>query len=132
MWEALFEVLVDLFSDLILQLLFEAGCEAGSHTWNRVTHRPTHENPVLAAIGYGLMGSIAGLVSLWIIPHPMIRFARFRGIGVVVTPVLAALAMSAIGHARRERGTALVRLDTFAYAYVFALAMALVRFAWAS
>jgi len=33
---------------------------------------------------------------------------------------------------RRERGTALVRLDTFAYAYVFALAMSLVRFAWAS
>jgi hypothetical protein len=38
--------------------------------------------------------------------------------------------MALIGAWRRERGLAVIRLDTFLYGYVFALGMAGVRFIW--
>ena len=51
-----------------------------------------------------------------------------RVVNLVVTPVVAGAAMSAFGAWRRKRGEELLRLDRFAYAMVFAFAMAVVRF----
>lgn len=42
------------------------------------------------------------------------------------------LLMSAMGTWRRRRGEELLRIDRFAYGYVFALALAIVRFQFAS
>jgi hypothetical protein len=40
--------------------------------------------------------------------------------------------MSAIGIWRRRRGKELIRLDRFAYGYLFALAMGIIRFVYAA
>ena len=39
--------------------------------------------------------------------------------------------MVLVGRVRQKKGQNLVRLDRFGYAFVFAFAMALVRFIWA-
>ena len=52
--------------------------------------------------------------------------------GLAVTPVLAGLAMGVLGAWRQRRGQELLRLDRFAYGYLFALALALVRFVLAA
>jgi hypothetical protein len=40
--------------------------------------------------------------------------------------------MMLVGKLRLKRGQNIVRLDQFGYAFVFAFAMALVRFTWAA
>ena len=49
---------------------------------------------------------------------------------LLVTPVLAGLAMVALGKLRLARGQDTVMLDRFVYAYVFALGFAVLRFAF--
>jgi hypothetical protein len=55
-----------------------------------------------------------------------------RVANLVLTPLAAGLMMSLMGAWRRRRGDDLIRLDRFSYGVLFALAMALVRFFFAS
>ena len=75
---------------------------------------------------------IAGGLSLWIFPTSPIHEPLFRQINLIVTPVALGLVMMLIGKIRLKKGQDLVRLDQFGYAFVFAFAMALVRFIWAA
>lgn len=50
---------------------------------------------------------------------------------LVLTPVFAGLLMNAVGAWRKRRGDALLRIDRFAYGYLFALSVALIRFFFA-
>jgi len=84
-------------------------------------------NPHLATIGYVLLGALAGALSLWLFPSLFIHSHAGRIANAVVTPLIAGGAMVAIGAWRRGRGQQPVLLDRFAYVYLFALAMALVR-----
>ena len=54
-----------------------------------------------------------------------------RILTLLLVPGLAGLAMNALGAWRLRRDQALIRLDRFGYAYLFALGMSLVRFFWA-
>ena len=56
----------------------------------------------------------------------------FREINLFATPVACGLVMMMVGKFRLKKGQDLVRLDQFGYAFVFAFAMALVRFIWAA
>jgi hypothetical protein len=49
---------------------------------------------------------------------------------LVLVPIAAGAAMSLMGAWRRRRDQTLIRLDRFAYGYVFAIAMAAIRFTW--
>ncbi len=60
--------------------------------------------------------------SLMISSHPL------RIVNLIVTPVLSGAAMAAIGQWRRRRDLSLIGLDRFVYGYLFAMAMAIVRF----
>jgi hypothetical protein len=51
---------------------------------------------------------------------------------MVITPLVAGGVMSLMGAWRRRRGQPVVRIDRFAYGYLFAVAMALVRYTMAS
>jgi hypothetical protein len=48
-----------------------------------------------------------------------------------LVPALAGLTMAALGAWRQRRGQELIRLDRFAYAFIFAFVFSLVRFIWA-
>jgi hypothetical protein len=86
-------------------------------------------NPLLGGVGCALFGALAGAFSLWWFPNLFITSHAGRFANLIVTPVLSGLAMAALGAWRRRRDQPTVLLDRFAYALIFAIAiaMALVR-----
>lgn len=123
------EFLFELVGEFFLQLLLEALAEAGLHTLRRDDNPAPR--PWLAALGYALFGALAGAISLWLLPQHLVRDVMLRAVNVIVTPVGAGLAMCVLGTWRMQRGDTLLRIDRFAYGYLFALALALVRFFFA-
>ena len=131
--EILFELLLivlQFLGEIVLQIVFETLGEVGLRSLREPFRRPEPPHPVLAAIGYALLGAIAGGISLWLFPKLFITTEWLRIANLVVTPVAAGGAMCLVGYWRRKRDQALIRLDRFAWGFLFALAMAIVRFAW--
>jgi hypothetical protein len=124
--EFLFELLFQLFGELILQLvvqlLAELGIRAASEPFRKAP------NPWMAAFGYALFGAVAGGLSLLVFPSLAIRSPFGRLVNLGFTPVVSGIAMAALGWWRHHRDQDLIRMDRFAYGYVFALTMALIRF----
>jgi hypothetical protein len=126
----LLELLFEFLGELLLQVLVEVLFELGLHSLTAPFKKTP--NPYLAIIGYVLFGALAGAVSLWVFPSLFVVSHVGRIVNVVVTPLLAGGAMAAIGAWRRRRDGQLVLLDRFAYGYIFALVMALVRLRFGS
>lgn len=116
LFELLFELVVEVFGDVLVHL-FAA----------KATERPV----AWAFIGYAILGVFAGFATLLFFPEHFIHDAQLRIVNVLVTPVLIGLFMAWIGRVRAKRDQAVVRFERFTFAYVFALAMAAVRWIWA-
>ena len=126
--EILLDFVLQILGELLFQLGFEMLAELGFRGLQEPFRRPKPLHPILAGICYLIFGAVAGLLSLLLLPHLMIDSAVGRVANLVVTPVSAGLFMSLVGVWRRRRGEDVVRLDRFAYGFLFAMAMALVRF----
>jgi hypothetical protein len=126
------EFLVELFFEFLLQLVAEVLLEAGIQVWVDRAGTYREPRPVLAFLGYATLGVALGWLSLVMFPMLFIRSVAWQKVNLVATPVLAGLAMSALGALRRRQGKVVLRIDRFSYGFVFALAMALVRFLGAS
>jgi hypothetical protein len=128
--EIIFEVIFQFLGELLLQIVFQFLVELGFHSLkNSFRHTP---NPVLATIGYILWGLMAGGLSLWAFPNSIIADPMLRLLNLIATPIALGLLMTLIGRFRARKGQDLVRLDQFGYAFVFAFAMAIVRFVCAA
>ena len=127
--EFVFEIILQFLGEIILQMFFEILAEIGLRSLMDIFKR--QKNPILSTIGFVLLGSIAGGISLLIFPNSAIHKPVMRMINLVITPVVAGGFMMLVGRERGKRGQSLVRLDRFGYAFVFALAMAAVRYIWA-
>jgi multisubunit Na+/H+ antiporter MnhG subunit len=128
--EIIFEILFSFIGEFVLQILMEALAEIGLHSMRETWRRPP--NPWFAAIGYALFGAIAGGLSLLFLPKLLVHSHTLQLANVILTPIAAGLAMMAMGAWRRRRDQEIIRLDKFAYGFLFALAMALVRFHFGS
>ena len=126
--EVLFEILLQFVGEVLLQIVFEALAELGLQSLRAPFKKPL--NPWLAAVGYAVFGTISGALSLCVFPVLFITSRSARLASLVLTPIAAGAAMARIGTWRRSRDQKLIRLDRFAYGYFFALAMAIVRFAF--
>jgi len=126
--EFLFEIVLQFVGEILIQLFAEVLAELGLHSLSDTFKR--RRNPMLSTIGFILWGAVAGGISLLILPASPIRNPDLRVINLIVTPVAAGLVMTLIGRMRDRKGQDLVRLDRFGYAFIFAFAMALVRFIW--
>lgn len=124
--EIIFEILFEFFGEIILQIVFQVFAEFGLQSLKAPFQKAS--NPYLAGIGYAVFGAIAGALSLWAFPVLLLNSYGARVASLALTPFAAGASSTAIGAWRRRRDQELVRLDRFAYGYVFALAMALVRF----
>lgn len=120
------EFLFEIGGELLLQVVLEALVELGLHSVAEPLRKPP--NPWLAAIGYALFGAAAGGVSLWLFPAHLIAGDALRVLNLLVTPIAVGLLMCAMGAWRARRGEAVLRIDRFAYGYLFALCLALIRF----
>ncbi len=125
-FELIFQVLVEVLLQFAFQILAELGLRSATEPFR------VRKNPVFAVVGYALLGGVAGGVSLLIFPHALVRGVGFHGLSLVLSPLLGGAAMAAVGAWRRGRGESLIKLDSFAYGFIFAFAMALVRFYFAA
>jgi FtsH-binding integral membrane protein len=124
--EWFFEVVFQAIAELVLQIVFEVLAEFGMHSVIEVFER--RPNPWVAAVGHVILGAVAGLASLLIFPALLIHSHNAQLASLFITPLLAGGTMSLMGAWRRRRGQAVIRIDRFAYGYLFAVAMALVRY----
>jgi hypothetical protein len=122
--EGLIEAILQILLEIVTQVAGEALAEIGVHCVAETFER--RPNPWMAAIGYVILGCGIGWLSVWIVPA-MIASPVLRVANLVITPVVAGASTAMIGSWRRRRDQDLVRLDRFAYGYLFALSMALVR-----
>jgi len=128
--EFIFEILFQFLGEILLQAVFELLAELGIRSLADTLRRPRH--PALSTLGFTLWGLVAGGISLLIFPNSPIHEPLLRAANLVVTPVALGFAMMLVGRIRLKKGQDLVRLDRFGYAFVFAFAMALVRYIWAA
>jgi hypothetical protein len=123
-----FEFLVEFVLPIAIEVLFELGIHRLSLApWAQRTF-----NATLAVLLYFGLGVIVGWFSLSIFPHSFVRTSRLHGISLVITPTLAGLTMSGMGWLRARQGSSRIRLDTFAYGFIFAFGMCLERFLFAN
>ena len=122
--QIIFELFLEFIVQIIPEVLIELGFQKSSGTlWARKT-----VNAATAVLIYFGLGVITGWLSMLIFSHSFIRSSKLHGISLLITPLLAGLTMSGIGWLRRRQGRPVMQLDTFAYAFVFAFGMALIRF----
>ena len=126
----LFGWIFEFLSELLLQAFGELIAEWIGRSVKEPFRRPKPVHPGLAVVGYGIFGALAGSISLWVLPSLFISADWLRVLNLVATPLVAGLMMERLGAWREQRNQATIRLDTFAYGFVFALAMALVRYHW--
>lgn len=126
------ELILQFVFEFLLQIAGELLIELGLRSLGEPFVNREERNPILAAIGYCLIGAILGGLSLIWFPNSFVRSERFHGINLIITPVLAGLVMGAIGRFREQHGKAVIRLDSFVYGFLFAFAMALIRFLYTS
>jgi hypothetical protein len=127
------DFLLELFAELIAAAVFDFASRAflGLFTGLTGAVRP---NRVVTSLIYALLGGLAGVFSLLVLPHPLIHRAdpgRFHGISLLVSPVVVGLVLSSVGNAIRRWNKKVVPVETFGYGFVFALGMALIRFFFA-
>ena len=123
------EILFQFLGEFLLQVFGETLIEMGFHAVAEPFRKPPR--PWVAAIGYLLIGAVIGGLSLLLLPSHFVTDKALRLANLIVTPVAAGLCMCAAGTWRARRGQPLLRIDRFAYGYLFALSFALVRFAFA-
>ena len=124
----LLEIILEFFLEFILQIVAEGLIEEIFQRFSGIAWARTTLNTIVAVLMYFGLGLITGWLSILIFPHSFIRSSRLHGINLLITPLLAGLTMSGIGWARQRQGKPVMRLDTFGYGFVFAFAMATIRF----
>jgi hypothetical protein len=124
MLEFLFEIL----GEFVLQTLGEALFEVGLHSLSEPFRRAP--NPWLAAVGYTLFGAALGGLSLLVFPLYLVA-PPWRVANLFLTPLAVGGVMAAMGAWRARRGEPVLRIDRFLYGFLFAAALASVRYAFA-
>jgi hypothetical protein len=125
------EIILFIFQLLLEGVLYISGdllVELGARSLGETIASRNERNPILAGLGYALLGLIAGGLSLLIFPEAIARSERFHGINVLVAPAMAGLGMAGLGWLLERSGKRRLRIDSFIYGFIFALPMSLVRF----
>ena len=124
------EILIEFLGEFVLQVLGEALLEIGLHSLAEPFRK--EPNPWLAAVGYTVFGAALGGISLLLSPDYLMANKSLRIANAALSPIAAGLSMAAVGKWRARRGQAVLRIDKFAYGYLFALSLGLVRFWFAN
>lgn len=122
-------LLLELFGEFLLQIVFEVIADCLGHGIRKKQKKPV--SPVIAIIGWTLLGVAAGGISLYFLPESVIRDTTLRLVNLFLTPLIIGCLMDLFGRYRRRHEKESVRMESFGYAFLFAFAMALVRYFWA-
>jgi LytS/YehU family sensor histidine kinase len=117
----------ELFAEVLLEVFFETVFSVLVRIVHRVFDGVDSENPILSAIGYLAFGLVAGIASVWLLPHHLVHPSRYHGISLLISPMIAGLIMSQIGSFLRRKDKTTVRIESFLYGFTFALGIAIIR-----
>jgi hypothetical protein len=120
----------ELLAEFLLELLMALLTAALSRLVRRFFVSTRRMGPLLITALFALAGCGAGLLSVWIFPHPLVHPSQFHGINLIISPLAMGAFMALLGQGIRRRGRRSVAIESFRYGFTFALAMALVRFAF--
>jgi hypothetical protein len=126
----MFEVLVAGLVEFLIQIVGEVLIELGLHALKEPFR--AEPRPWIAALGYVLIGTAVGGLSLPLLPRHLVPAGPLRVLNLVTSPIAAGVFMSIIGYWRARRGDAVFQIDRFLYGFLFAAAVALVRFRFGS
>lgn len=121
-------ILLEILLELVFPLFVEFLAELALHKLRTIPWMRKTGRVVLTAIIYFGVGLIAGVISLLIFPRAFARSSTLPGISLVITPILGGLLMSYIAWFRVRTWDWTIRLETFAYGFLFAFAMTGLRF----
>ena len=123
--------LIQLLFEFLFQGLLEVLWELASSSYKVTYGRPNH-HPIVAAIGYFVVGAALGAASLLVWPDRFFEPGPIPGLSLLLSPLGAGVAMRGWGAYRRTRGHETTNLATFLGGAAFAFGTALVRFFWAN
>jgi len=150
MIEAIFELLFEFFGEVIIDLVASLIADASGRGVEKSVHRARADakrdapvaatrpaarrapriDPMLAACGYVAFGWLAGMLSLWLLPHLFINNYWLRLASLLLAPLASGLVMSWIGSWRARHDKDVSSMERFAYAFCLAFTISLVRFIW--
>ena len=120
----LFELLFELVIQVLGEFIFTLAWESLAHAL-RGTRKA---NPLLAMLGWAIIGSICGVISAVIFPQRLLPPSRLPGLSLIVAPLISGALMKAVGDRRRETGKDTTILATFWGGTIFAFTVAAARF----
>lgn len=123
MFEFLIEILLQIVVDLVWELITMFGWESVAHS----LRRDREADPMLAALGYALLGSVVGVISVGALPEVFLPRLQVRGLSLLLSPAIAGAIMQAHGDWRRRRNLPTTLLATFWGGATFAFFVALSR-----
>ena len=129
LFEVILAMILEIFGEAILEIFMGALADVLSRFLRRFFVVSRWMGPIVSGVVFALLGCGAGLFSLAAFPHPVFGGRTFHGASLLISPIAAGLGMSLVGWMVRVRGGRRARIETFRYGFLFALAMAIVRFA---
>jgi hypothetical protein len=130
---AIAELLLEAFMELIAAAVLDLASRALLDLFTDITDA-MKDNKILTGFVYGLLGVLAGVLSVLVLPHRLIHREHpigFHGISLLISPIIAGSVLSSVGAVMRRWGKKVTPVETFGYGFAFAFGMALVRFLFA-
>lgn len=121
-------ILAELFLEIFLEVAATVLFDLAVRAIDKVFDTLRSANPVVASIAYTIYGALAGGLSVFVFPHPLVHPSRFHGINLLVSPVVTGFVMSLFGSLLRRQGAKVTGIESFGYGFAFAFGMALIRF----
>ena len=118
--EVLFEAFIEIVCEGLTSLL--------TRRISKLFKSISDVNPIATTFALGMLGALVGFLSVVVYPHPLVHPSRLHGVSVIASPLITGFVMAQLGRLLRNHGRKVVPIESFGYGFMFALAMALVRF----
>jgi hypothetical protein len=130
--DELFALLIGSALDSFAEALLQIGLEIVLDVFSRSVGEKIKDfpvgSPILALMGYLVLGVGVGFGCYLAFPHPLVPPSKVHGISLLISPLITGLVMAQVGAVIRRKGKSSVRIESFAYGFTFAFGVALVRF----
>jgi hypothetical protein len=121
------EILIELLFELLAQVVVEFTVTLGWESLGHALRSTRKANPVLALLGWAIIGAGCGALSAVLFPQRLLPQSRVPGVSLVVAPLVTGSLMKMVGDRRREAGKDATILATFWGGAVFAFTLSMAR-----
>ncbi|QNI33694.1 hypothetical protein H7849_07145 [Alloacidobacterium dinghuense] len=125
---SLIYVIAEALLEALLEIIGEAVIAWISRAVGNLFAPLLKSNRFITTLCFALLGVAAGISSIAVFPHRLVAPSKFHGISLLLSPLITGFVMSQVGRAVRSRGQEAAAIESFGYGFVFALAMAIIRF----